>query len=268
MLTAHLRRAALRAPRALPRAFSTISDPHVAGSPFEPLDLSQPNPPLADFITQDWATFGDRVAITDGITGDTRTFEELHRDVASVAGGMRDMGIARGSVVGVQSPNHVDYGTVVLAAARLGAAITPVNPLYTKYELAHQLRGSGATVMITHPMCYDVVTSDEANDGADVREVLVLGGDAPAGATALDTLKGRAAGDGVDATVTGVAGDDLVVLPFSSGTTGLPKGTMVTHDNLVTNLRQFVAPEFRFVGAGDAIISPLPMFHIYGPLME
>ena len=118
--------------------------------------------------------------------------------------------------------------------------------------------------MVAHPLCFDTVTSAEANDGAAVREVLVLGGDAPAGATALDTLKGRAAGDGVAATVAGVGGDDLVILPFSSGTTGLPKGTMITHDNLVTNLRQFVAPEFAFVGADDAIISPLPMFHIYG----
>ena len=128
MITIAARRAAARSARAsAPRAFlsSAANDPHVAGSPFPPLDLSSPNLPLSDFVTQEWASFGDKTAITDGITGDTRTFAELHADVASVAAGLQDMGIGRGSIVGFQSPNHVDYGTVVLAAARLGAALTP-----------------------------------------------------------------------------------------------------------------------------------------------
>ena len=86
--------------------------------------------------------------------------------------------------------------------------------------------------------------------------------DAPAGATPLDALKGT----GAAAPLLGAVEDDqLAVLPYSSGTTGMPKGTMLTHRNLIANVLQFEFVDGRFWSrGGETLVSPLPFFHIYG----
>ena len=143
-------------------------------------------------------------------------------------------------------PNSVPIpNTAPQAIARLGAIATMVNPLYTEYELSSQMRQSGAKAVIAHVGTLD--TAEKAvrmvvnEGGRPVEHLVVLGADSsavPEGAISLDSMKASA--NPIWETVAGVAGDDLVALPFSSGTTGLPKGTMLTHDNIVVRECHFI----------------------------
>ena len=142
--------------------------------------------------------------------------------------------------------------------ASLGGINTTVNPLYTVEELATQLRDSGARLLVTVPAFLDKAREGAARSA--VREIVVLG--AAEGATPFERLlesPPTAATPPIDVR------RDIVVLPYSSGTTGLPKGVMLTHWNLVANLAQCAGAEnFDAFKERDTIIAVLPFFHIYG----
>jgi len=200
----------------------------------------------------------DKVAIIDGITGDRRTYGDLVRDTHSIGGCLqKDHGVSQGDIVGIISPNHVDYFACLHGTAMLGGAITPMNPVYTSSEVGKQLCGSQAKVLISHPDCLEVahkakeMAKEECN--LDV-QVLDLHSD-------IGKMKARM--QGVVLNPTPASHDDTVVLPYSSGTTGLPKGVELTHENMVSNTLQSWDCENRFVSSDDVILSPLPIFHIY-----
>ncbi|KAJ1640707.1 hypothetical protein T492DRAFT_1131388 [Pavlovales sp. CCMP2436] len=217
---------------------------------------------VADLVMTRWAAFSSegRVAVVDE-TG-SRTFAELHTDVLRIAGALRARGLQRGDVVAVVSPNHLDYGTLALAVLRLGAVLSPANPAYTPAELKTQLRDSHARIVVAHPSTVDAVRG-ATHDLPAVHTLACMGGAAelPPGMFPLDAWRSNVelftcSAEGVDAST-------LAVLPFSSGTTGLPKGTMLTHGNLSANLLQFVAPEGRHIACRAPVICPLPAYHIY-----
>jgi acyl-CoA synthetase (AMP-forming)/AMP-acid ligase II len=135
-----------------------------------------------------------------------------------------------------------------------GGTITTINPTYTAPEVRHQLNDSGATLLVTIPAFLD--TARAAVEGTGVREIAVIG-DAP-DATPLSALMGEPlhAQHPVD------LDDHIVVLPYSSGTTGLSKGVMLSHRNLVVNIDQSAAAVD--VRPGEWTVAFLPFFHIYG----
>lgn len=236
----------------------------VFGSPFPDIAFPSKDLSLADHVSAKWNEYGTKLATTDGMTGESRSFEELSTNTACIAANLCEMGIGRGDVVGIYCPNHVDYVSATIAVARVGAILTMVNPLYTEYELSKQLRGANAKALIYHVSAADTALK-ALKDVEDACEILpiVVGSDlAPSGGMTLNAMK--TADSPIERTVAGVSGDDLVALPYSSGTTGLPKGTMLTHHNIVANMMQTSVAECdRFWHAHDVIISPLPMFHIY-----
>lgn len=228
--------------------------------------------PIADLVSESWASFAaaGRTAVLDE-HGNARTYEGLLDDVARTAGALRERGIEKGDRVAIVSPNHVDYACAALASLRLGAVVTPANPLYTSAELKQQLCGSGAKAVIAHPSTVAALGTAIASGETAVHAVACLDGGGAAAAPAevggvrcepFDALR-TASGARLEATVAGVAASDLALMPYSSGTTGLPKGTMLTHANLGANLHQFMPPEGRFIAEGAAVICPLPMYHIY-----
>jgi acyl-CoA synthetase (AMP-forming)/AMP-acid ligase II len=218
-------------------------------------DVSIPETALTPFVLHRAKELGDKPALIEGPTGRKISYTQLPDLISIVAHNLTKRGFKKGEVFGILSPNCPEYGIAFHAIATLGGIVTPINPLYTRHEIAHQLKDSGARFLITVPSC--VEKASEAVRDAGVEELFVFG--SAADATSFDTLlvdNGRATQVPINAR------EDLVALPYSSGTTGLPKGVMLTHHNLVANIRQMEGLCYFY--ETDTLICVLPMFHIYG----
>jgi len=219
-------------------------------SPLPAVDI--PEQPITAFVLRKAAEMPDRIALTDGHES-TYTFSELSAAIHSLAGGLRARGFGKGTTLAVMAPNIPEYAVVFHGAAVAGGTVTTINPTYGADEVRFQLQDAGASMIITVPMFHD--TAMAATEGTDVTEVVVIGGGE--GTITLDDLMG----DPIEQVPVDVR-DDVMVLPYSSGTTGLPKGVMLTHYNLVANVCQM---QHALVYEGDEIgLAALPFFHIYG----
>ena len=196
----------------------------------------------------------DEVVLTDGPTGRTMTAAQFIDQVESLAGGLVERGLGEGHVVALMAPNMPEYCVVFHAVAFAGGTITTINPTYTASEVRHQLQDSRADFLITVPMFND--TARDAISDTAVTDIAVIGGGTDT--LTLDDLMGES----IEAQVLVDLDSHTVVLPYSSGTTGLPKGVMLSHRNLVVNVDQIIA------GAGfhrgEVAAAFLPFFHIYG----
>jgi acyl-CoA synthetase (AMP-forming)/AMP-acid ligase II len=219
-------------------------------------DVPIPDVSFDQFLLAHASEFGERSALIDGPSGRTISYAQLAEDVRHVAAGLAGHGFRQGNVFAIFSPNVPEYATMFLAVSRLGGINTTINPLYTVDELAFQLNDAGASYLLTVPPLVD--KAFEAAKRSGVERIFVLG-DAPAGTRPFaDLLAGR----GEPQAVRINPAQDVVVLPYSSGTTGLPKGVMLTHRNLVANICQFDA--LGAICADDRIVGILPFYHIFG----
>jgi acyl-CoA synthetase (AMP-forming)/AMP-acid ligase II len=196
----------------------------------------------------------DSVALSDGVTSRTLTYGDLVERVRRLAAGLAALDIRKGDVVMLSSPNSPEFAVVFHALVRLGAIVTPANPANTSHEIAHQLVDAGAKLVIATAALADKM---RAAIGESHRAVDLVTIDEAPGMRSLASIE-RDAEPPVVAIDPAV---DVVVLPYSSGTTGLPKGVMLTHRNLIANLVQIDAVE---VGEFHALVGVLPFFHIYG----
>ncbi len=212
----------------------------VLRSPYPDVDI--PDVSLSEYVLGGAAERGDKPALIDGASGAITTYAELADQVARVASGLAAEGVGKGDAVGLLGPNTPSWAVAFHAVVSLGALVTPINPLLTPGEVAKQLGSAGASAVIVHEALVGAVAE------AGIDKVFTL--DAmPAGA-------GDAGSPGIDAAT------ELAVLPFSSGTTGVSKGVMLTHRNLVANMEQIRA--IHRIGADDVLVGLLPFFHIYG----
>ena len=195
-------------------------------------------------------------ALVDGLKGDTITHGQLAAYVDRVAAALHARGLRKGDVVAVFCPNTPWFPVVFHGIAAAGCVMSPINSLYTPDEIAFQLRDSGAKVLITVSPFLDRAMA--AVETSPVDEIVVLDG-AEGHASLVDLLSTDAPSVQVDID----PANDLVTLPYSSGTTGLPKGVMLTHRNLVANVSQF-RPLADVEEGAERIIAVLPFFHIYG----
>jgi len=218
-------------------------------------DVTIPEISLTSFVLQKAQERGSKPALIEGPTGRIITYSELPALTHRVAAGLASRGFKKGDVFGILSPNVPEYAIIFHAVALLGGISTLVNPLYTEHEVTHQLKDARARFLVTVPQLME--KAGEAARSANIEELFVLG-DA-AGATPFASLLES------DAQVPQVdinPREDLVALPYSSGTTGLPKGVMLTHYNLVANMCQMEGLDY--FTENDILIAVLPFFHIYG----
>jgi acyl-CoA synthetase (AMP-forming)/AMP-acid ligase II len=209
--------------------------------------------PLTPFILERAGRFADKIAFIDGVSGATMTYGAFEDAVRRQAGGWLERGLEKGEVVAVMAPNCPEYGVVFHAVALAGGTLTTVNPTYTAGEVHHQLVDSGATRLVTIPMFLETATAAIADSA--VTEVYVIG--AADGYPSIASIAGAPLAEQVPVDL-----DDVVVLPYSSGTTGLAKGVMLTHRNLVSNIEQTLG--VITVDEDEAFVAVLPFFHIYG----
>ena len=202
--------------------------------------------------------FGDRPALVDGRSGTVVSYRLLAERILGVAAGLAARGLAPGDTLALWAPNLPQWAGVALGAMAAGGTVTAASPAATERELAAQLADAGASVLVTVPSLVPAARAAAAVSG--VRELVVLGR-ADGAAPILDLLAdGRLSpGPALDPAAT------VALLPYSSGTTGLPKGVELTHANLVTSVRQ-VGAGLR-VGEGDTLLAVPPLSHIMGFLV-
>jgi acyl-CoA synthetase (AMP-forming)/AMP-acid ligase II len=217
--------------------------------------ITIPRLSLAEYVLQHAAARGDKPALIDGPTGRTITYFDLSQLVPRVAAGLAARGCRKGDVCAIYSPNLPEYALAFHAAALIGAITTTINPLYQPAELAKQLNDAGARFLFTVPTLLPVVNQIVAE--TNVEQVFVFGDAADATSFAeLAACPAEPPRVQIDPAV------DLVALPYSSGTSGWPKGVMLTHQNMVASLCQLHA-----VGAikePDRLICVVPCAHLYG----
>ncbi len=221
-------------------------------------DVAIPDVTITDFVLRQADRLADKPALIDGPSGRTLTYPQLVDGIRRVATGLSRRGFGKGDVFAIYSPNLPEYAIVFLAVATLGGTVTTANPLYTAGELANQLKDCRAKLLITVPTFLD--KAKEAAASAAVDDVYVFG--VADGARPFSELL---AAPPAPPAVTIDPSRDVVALPYSSGTTGLPKGVMLTHRNLVANLCQCQGmKDWECFGEGDRVFAALPFFHIYG----
>jgi acyl-CoA synthetase (AMP-forming)/AMP-acid ligase II len=198
---------------------------------------------------------GGKPALVDAASGRTLSYRQLAAGAERVAAGLAARGFGKGDVLAMHAPNLPEYALAAYGAMAAGGVVTGTNPMLTVEELAAQLADSGARVLVTVPPFLDRATAAAARAGVD--EVLVLG-EAP-GATPFASLVRH---DLPPARVAIDPAADLVALPYSSGTTGLPKGVEQTHASLVTHARQ--AQTVMGFHEGDVLLAVAPFFHTMG----
>jgi acyl-CoA synthetase (AMP-forming)/AMP-acid ligase II len=218
-----------------------------------------PEVSITDFVLRQAGRLADKPALIDGPTGRTLTYGALADGIKRAATALARRGFKKGDVFAIYSPNLPEYAVVFHAVASLGGIVTTVNPLYTAGELAKQLQDSRARLLVTVPPFLDKAKEAAAQAGG-IDDIYVFG--AAEGARPFSELLEAPPAPPA------VAIDpraDIVVLPYSSGTTGLPKGVMLTHHNLVANLCQTNGmQDFEAFSEADVILAALPYFHIYG----
>jgi len=203
---------------------------------------------LFEFISSEWerSKSDDKVAIIDGTTDQRRTFLEYQQYSTSIAAALKsNFDVNEKSTVVLFSPNDVDYIPITLAVSLCGAKLSPVNPLFKSGELRTILKQCRADIMIVHAKIVDVAL-EAVKECSDLKHILVIpdptfegGGKLPVGTINLEDLKFY--NESLDRTVRQLHNDPFkhpVLLPFSSGTTGLPKAVCLSHSNLVQNLVQ------------------------------
>ena len=190
-------------------------------------DIEIPDLTMPEYVMGGAAARGDHPAIIDSATGEVTTYAELAAKVDAVAAELQAEGIGKGDVVALVGPNSPEWAIVYHAILRAGGVVTPMNPLLTPEEMGRQEGNSGSKLLIDDPPALVA----KASPGAKPAEV-------------------------------DVDPEDLAVLPYSSGTTGLMKGVMLTHRNLVANIEQ--AWNSMPLTGEDTLVGLMPFFHIYG----
>jgi len=213
---------------------------------------------LHDLVLNSCRQNGQKTALVDSSSGRRLSYAEYGETVETLARGLVAAGVKPGDVVAIFLPNSWEFCTAYHAITLAGAIPTLLNPTYREREVRYQLESSGAVVLIT-----DGANLEGINLGglANLRRVYTTRLSAPGSEPFAKLLSpARAAFPRPDDSSEQI----LAVLPYSSGTTGLPKGVMLSHFNLVANIYQLLGPNATKLNSADNILCCLPFYHIYG----
>jgi long-chain acyl-CoA synthetase len=211
---------------------------------------------LAQLVRTAAETHPDKPALVDD--DDTLTWAELDALVDRAAGGLLAAGCTTGDRVGIVLANCVEFVASYFGALRAGLVAVPINTTYTAHELGGQVSDSGAAVVITDADHAPLLP--ELPDGA----VIIVGPDTMAPARSWQQLLDSGTPTSRSGDETAAGDEDLALLLYTSGTSGKPRGAMLSHRALLANLDQVSAIDPPPVVADDIVLLVLPMFHVYG----
>ncbi|WP_416395892.1 MULTISPECIES: long-chain-fatty-acid--CoA ligase [unclassified Curtobacterium] len=254
-------------------------------APGVPHDIDEPTGSLYDIVEQSSRRFPKKVALE--FFGRTTTYAELEEQILRAANGLRKLGVTADDRVAIVLPNCPQHIVAFYAVLRLGAVVVEHNPLYTPRELRHQFEDHGATVAIA----WDKSVASLQDFPSDVRLDAIVSVDLTRAmprstriALSLPVAKARESRAKLTTKVRGTTKwddlvsnrklskrharpgtDDVALIQYTSGTTGVPKGAVLSHGNLIANAAQARAwvPQIQ-PGDGSVVYAVLPMFHAYG----
>ena len=259
-----LRHSSTKPPPADPSLCGRISQDRVVRCPYPDVPIPETN--VFSHVFGNFDKFvGSSPALVDGLSGVEVSYNEMLDLTSRTSSGLRRLGLQKGDVVTLCSPNSIDYGITFFATMAAGGVVSTCNPTYTANELSYQINNSGSNFVVTTPSLLPTV--QEAIGNLDVKKVLIINEDDNSNREtdnimSLKVLKEDTGSLFNEEKVN--AKEDLAVLPYSSGTTGLPKGVMLSHYNIVANLTQITHPEIMYLHQGEPNLGILPFFHIYG----
>ena len=217
-------------------------------------DPEVPPVSLAEFVLGGAQQRGGRTAVIDAASGRRLSYAELATQVAQTSAGLRSRGLAAGDVVAMCLPNLAEFVIGYYAVLAAGGVVTTLNPATTDAEAAAQLKDAGARWLITTAALAERLGG--ATAAVHFSDVFIVG--ALGAHTPFESLREG----GVHQAASTATPDDLAALLYSSGTTGFPKGVMLTHRNLVAGVCSLAIPDP--VNEDDVVLAALPLYHIAG----
>ena len=225
-------------------------------------DIVIPNHlPLTSYCFEHMEQFSEKPCLVQSDGEKMYTYRDVELYSRRICAGLSKLHISKGDVVMLLLPNCVEFVLLFLGLARAGAASTTCNPFYTSQEITKQVIGSKAKMIITQA-AYVEKLAEVAHSVLHSFQVMTIDDEIVAGHLHISSVMHA---NECECPHVDIHPDDLVALPYSSGTTGLPKGVMLTHKSLVTSIAQQVDgdnPNIHMT-PNDVILCVLPMFHIY-----
>ncbi|MFM9888770.1 MAG: AMP-binding protein [Burkholderiales bacterium] len=236
---------------------------------------------LVDILLQSCSRFRELPALSN--MGGTITYGELDRLTAAFSAYLQSLGLVKGDRVALMMPNILQYPVALFGALRAGCVVVNTNPLYTARELSHQIRDSGAKAIVVLENFAHTVEQVLPDSGIEHVVTTRIGDLLPFPKGAIANLVVRyvkqmvpsfelknavpfkhALGIEHSRPDVPLAREDLAFLQYTGGTTGVPKGAMLTHGNLVANLQQTAAWIGGVLEEGkETVVTPLPLYHVF-----
>lgn len=216
--------------------------------------------PLHTYCFEKMSEYPDRVCLISPSDSQTYSFAQTHLLSQKTAVGLSRLGVRKGDVIMILLHNCAEFAFSFIGASMLGAITTTANPFYTCAEIFKQMSASRAKLVITHSLYVDKLENSAPKIGEDF--ILVTIDDAPENCIPFSQLT---AADETELAPVEIELNDAVALPFSSGTTGLPKGVVLTHKSLISSIAQQVDGENPnlYLKSDDVVLCVLPLFHIF-----
>jgi long-chain acyl-CoA synthetase len=249
-------------------------------APGTPPDINVPEITIIDAIDEANKKWGDKIALI--FYGKKLKNKEINEASLRFATALHNLGIKKGDVVAIYLPNCPQFVISYYGILRLGAIVTTVSPLYTPREIAYQLRDSGAKAIVCLDLHYEKV--EKALEEATVDYVIItsISDYLPGGGGLVARLRGTPLKEEIkkerellyfkdliekyspNPPNVKISPDDIATLPYTGGTTGDPKGAVLTHRNVVA-LQEQMRKMFPEIEDGkECAIAALPFYHIYG----
>ncbi|XP_069177881.1 uncharacterized protein [Procambarus clarkii] len=219
-----------------------------------------PDQPFAQYVMDKMKFSAEKDALIDAVSGEKFKYGDVISLVRNLSYGWQETGLEACHVVCLVTPNSIHAPPIFLAAVASSAVVTLANPLYTPDELRRHIIDSQSKWVIVHPLFLATVQA-ATKDLDDLKGIYLLGNEAKDSVEAVYSLK-KEAPDNWECQ--GVCGDKVAHLPYSSGTTGLPKGVQLTATNWLAVLSTVGRKEYLYINHEDVVLGILPFFHTFG----
>ncbi|KAK7067855.1 hypothetical protein SK128_024644 [Halocaridina rubra] len=233
-------------------------------------DLELPSGNLIHTVFEKASQFGSKTALECALSGRSYTYNQVLEGISKWAGFLTTLGIKKGDVIAINMPNSPEYPIVLFGSSSVGVIVTPVNPRYTAEELVRQLKDSGAKLLVGDASVEGAIL-DGLKEYKTPLHVIMNGTSRVPGALNLTDILNDATIPYMDAMQ--VNAKDIAMMPYSSGTTGLPKGVALSHGALSSNVKMLMHEHFcRAKDSTDtkqlAFATILPFYHVSGLLIQ